>query len=153
MRPCGCSRCLVSGSADFPAWFAPHRIIELDTDLILAREMALTAFRIQQHALSSYWLGYCSPSRSGLVATKVEVIGSSVSHGSTFEFSANGFSDGCTADILDGACENKMCGGFGCGGCDECVPRAKPTLARLLLQLAKMWAITSMSSISPIVLS
>ncbi|MBL90202.1 MAG: hypothetical protein CMH56_00120 [Myxococcales bacterium] len=109
----------VSGSADFPAWFAPHRIIELDTDLILAREMALTAFRIQQHALSSYWLGYCSPSRSGLVATKVEVIGSSVSHGSTFEFSANGFSDGCTADILDGACENKMCGGFGCGGCDE----------------------------------
>ena len=108
-----------AGVSYFPESYDMHRHYILDSDLELSREMSRTAYDILQHGEGTYWLGYCSPSRAGEVAVKVDIAGSSVSAVNSKTFNSSPFSSGCSMNTLSDTCGDAVCGGFGCGACDE----------------------------------
>lgn len=67
----------------------------------------------------TYLLGYCSPKRSGNHTVSVGVKDTTNQERATYEFSADGFGPGCTAEFFDQVCDGVECGGLGCGACDD----------------------------------
>ena len=88
--------------------------------------MGRIAFEIKQHSLGTYWLGYCSPSRSGTMDVSVKLVGSDVLPDSAVTVNASGFFEGCV-ETLSESCSDRVCGGFGCGSCDERGSSCQPT--------------------------
>lgn len=86
----------------------------LESDLADLRQ---TGQDIAQRIEGIYLLALCSAARAGdhdLVL--------SVENGRWelyFEFNADGFSGGCSAQFFEEVCDARECGGFNCGACDD----------------------------------
>lgn len=100
-----------------------YNLIETTEPSQLTREFALVANQLAaQIDGATYLVGYCSPSRSGQHSVTVGVTSGEGNPRSSFDsypFAADGFGPGCSLEFFENACENKECGGLGCGACDE----------------------------------
>jgi len=84
------------------------------------------ANRIHGQIAGSYLIGYCSPKKAGTHEVAVRITGSQTTDAASYGFDASGFGPGCSAAVFDSACDQRECGGLGCGACDdrerECYP-------------------------------
>lgn len=75
---------------------------------------------IAEQAEATHLLKYCSAARSGLrqVVFGIRPDVGGARNRIQFEFSADGFAAGCV-EFVETVCDDRQCGGFSCGGCDE----------------------------------
>ncbi len=88
--------------------------------------------RIGAEVESTYLFVYCSAKREGQheVSLTMSPIAVDSSESLAFAFDASSFAGGCSAAFFSNACDDKECGGFACGACDDEVAACHPvTLA------------------------
>jgi hypothetical protein len=99
---------------------APGGVITATDSSQLSTAFTTLARRMEGQISRTYLLGYCSPKRSGASNTvSVQVTGATNQESASYKFDASGFGPGCTTTTFSTICENKLCGGLGCGACDE----------------------------------
>lgn len=81
------------------------------------------ARRIAEESEATHLLTYCSPARAGqrtvtLRASAAYGGAAADATGLRFSFAADGFAPGC-AEFFQTVCEDKECGGFNCGACND----------------------------------
>jgi len=107
----------------------PSYLLEgASTDLLLTRFEELAA-RIASQAQATHLLKYCSAARSGsreVVLGIAPVAGRMGSNSIRLTFSADSFAAGCSTFIKT-ICDNRDCGGFNCGGCDDATESCLPS--------------------------
>lgn len=98
-----------------------YTVLESSTPADLTINFVTLAIRIARQSTQTYYLGYCSPKRSGMHQVSAQLGSSSdpMSKPASYQFSANGFTSTCSAAVLTGRCSGRECGGLACGGCDE----------------------------------
>lgn len=87
----------------------------------LAAQFRTLGERIRDQAEATHLLKYCSAARSGdrEVELGIRPVAGRMSRSSIlFRFSADGFAGGCAA-FIETICQDRDCGGFNCGGCDD----------------------------------
>lgn len=92
------------------------------------------ARRIANESEATHLLTYCSPARAGqrtvsLQANATYGGAAAEATGVRFTFSAESFAAGC-AEFFETVCEDKECGGFNCGSCDDAVDLCRPSDGR-----------------------
>jgi len=105
------------GSATQLARLTPDWLITNTESEMLTRDLSAFANRIARRATNNYLLAYCSPKRGGMHRAGFRVGGSASSTASSVLFNANGFASGCTREQLVNVCDDRECGGLGCGTC------------------------------------
>ena len=89
------------------------------TSTEITRELATLAARIKSRARADYLIAYCTPSRNGQAMTELTVNDAVVTKTASFNFDATGLVGCQPEDSLDTLCQDKECGGLGCGACDD----------------------------------
>jgi len=98
----------------------------------LSRAASAAAQRVNAWLGASYWLGYCSGSTSGLHVAGARLSSAAFQLGRAFPFDATGSLPACDpASPLD-ACEERDCGGPGCGACDDATEQCDPATSKCL---------------------
>jgi hypothetical protein len=88
--------------------------------MTLERDFEALANRVAGQVRRTYLLGYCSPKRRNAHTVSVELADADVHpRVAEYEFEANGFGPGCSAGFFQEACQDRQCGGLGCGACDD----------------------------------
>ena len=85
----------------------------------LVREFQTLAARIDAQTKRTYALVYCTPSGGGDHTGSVRIVGAADQVPASHRFNANGLSGCQSAQDIEGLCNDKSCGGLGCGACDD----------------------------------
>ena len=95
-----------------PEWVAEASLAELGATFErVGREMGR---RIE----GTYLLAYCSASRAGDHSVTLRMA-DYPSKSVLFDFNADSFGGGCSAAFFETACDDRTCGGFNCGACED----------------------------------
>ena len=74
--------------------------------------------RIAKRVRGTYLLAFCSSSRAGDHTVTLEMA-EGESNTLSYDFNADSFGPGCSAEFFETACDTMSCGGFNCGACDD----------------------------------
>ena len=74
--------------------------------------------RIARRVKGTYLLAYCSSSRAGKHTVRLNLAEGGQNE-LQFDFDAESFGPGCSAEFFETACDSRSCGGFNCGACDD----------------------------------
>jgi len=101
------------------AALAPSGLFEATTPDELEVAFGAAANRIVGQHEGTYHLAYCTPKSAGEHEVYVGVADAELQAAAAWTFTSTGPAAGCSAAAYEAACDERVCGGFACGVCDE----------------------------------